>query len=67
MNEATVSPWSDGVRRMLGRIDDTARRVGSSFPNFADPKSGEWTTSPQGDWTGGHAKNVSQRNNRHSA
>lgn len=54
MNEVTVSPWADGVRRMLGRIDDTARRVGSSFPNFADPKSGEWTTSPQGDWTGGH-------------
>lgn len=39
---------------MLGRIDDTARRVPEGFPNFADPETGEWTTSPQGDWTGGH-------------
>ena len=54
MGEATVSLWTDGARRMLGRIDDTARRVESGFPNFADPDTGEWTTSPQGDWTGGH-------------
>jgi unsaturated chondroitin disaccharide hydrolase len=39
---------------MLERIDDTARRVTEGFPNFADPQTGEWTTSPQGDWTGGH-------------
>ena len=39
---------------MLERIDDTARRVKTGFPNFADPETGEWTTSPQGDWTGGH-------------
>ncbi len=39
---------------MLARIDDTAQRVTAGFPNFADPETGEWTTSPQGDWTGGH-------------
>ena len=39
---------------MLERIEDTARRVKTGFPNFADPETGEWTTSPQGDWTGGH-------------
>jgi unsaturated chondroitin disaccharide hydrolase len=54
VSEATVSLWTDGIRRMLARVDDTARRVESGFPNFADPDTGEWTTSPQGDWTGGH-------------
>jgi unsaturated chondroitin disaccharide hydrolase len=54
VDEAEFSLWSDGSRRMLGRIEDTARRVESGFPNFADPQTGEWTTSPQGDWTGGH-------------
>src|ERR687894_1311979 len=54
MNEPAVSRWADGSRRMLERIDDTARQVTAGFPNFADPETGEWTTSPQGDWTGGH-------------
>jgi unsaturated chondroitin disaccharide hydrolase len=39
---------------MLERIEATARRVTGGFPNFADPETGEWTTSPRGDWTGGH-------------
>ena len=54
MSEATVPLWTDASRRMLERIEDTARRVTEGFPNFADPETGEWTTSPQGDWTGGH-------------
>jgi unsaturated chondroitin disaccharide hydrolase len=54
MSEAALAPWTHASRRMLERIDDTARRVTEGFPNFADPQTGEWTTSPQGDWTGGH-------------
>jgi unsaturated chondroitin disaccharide hydrolase len=54
MSEAALSLWTDASGRMLERIDDTARRVTEGFPNFADPDTGEWTTSPQGDWTGGH-------------
>jgi unsaturated chondroitin disaccharide hydrolase len=54
MREAALSLSADGSRRMLERIDDTAQRVTEGFPNFADPETGEWTTSPQGDWTGGH-------------
>ena len=54
MSEAALALWTDASRRMLGRIDDTARRVTEGFPNFADPQTGEWTTSAQGDWTGGH-------------
>jgi unsaturated chondroitin disaccharide hydrolase len=54
MSDRTKSLWSEVQERMLERIDDTARRVTEGFPNFADPETGEWTTSPQGDWTGGH-------------
>ncbi len=54
MSEAALSLSADGSRKMLERINDTAQRVTEGFPNFADPETGEWTTSPQGDWTGGH-------------
>ena len=54
MSKAALSLWTDASRRMLERIDDTAQRVTEGFPNFADPETGEWTTSPHGDWTGGH-------------
>ncbi len=45
--------WDDGLGRMLARIDDTARRDLDGFPTYADPGTGEWVTSPDGDWTGG--------------
>jgi len=45
-DEATVSLWTDGSRRMLERIDEMARYVTEGFPNFADPETGEWTISP---------------------
>jgi unsaturated chondroitin disaccharide hydrolase len=54
VNEAMVALWTGGNRRMLKRIEDTARSVTIGFPNFADSETGEWTTSSQGDWTGGH-------------
>jgi unsaturated chondroitin disaccharide hydrolase len=54
ISEKPASSWSKARERMLERIEDTARRLTRGFPNFADPETGEWTTSPQGDWTGGH-------------
>ena len=45
--------WDDGGRRLLERIDDTARQELEGFPNYADPETGSWVTSPGGDWTGG--------------
>ena len=45
--------WSEAIERMLVRIDDTAARVSKDFPHWADPDTGEWTTTPHGDWTGG--------------
>jgi unsaturated chondroitin disaccharide hydrolase len=45
--------WSEAIDRMLTRIQDTASRVTKQFPHWADPDTGEWTTTPDGDWTGG--------------
>lgn len=45
--------WSEAIERIVVRIDDTAARVSKDFPHWADPDTGEWTTTPHGDWTGG--------------
>jgi unsaturated chondroitin disaccharide hydrolase len=45
--------WSEAIERMLVRIRDTAARVTKDFPHWADPETGNWTTTPHGDWTGG--------------
>lgn len=42
-----------GLDRVLRRIEDTRSRIGDAFPHWADPRTGEWTTTPDGDWTGG--------------
>jgi unsaturated chondroitin disaccharide hydrolase len=39
---------------VLLRIQDTAARVTDGFPHWADPETGQWTTTPDGDWTGGY-------------
>jgi len=54
ISERTVSSWSEAREWILERVEDTAQRVTGGFPNFADPETGGWTTSPRGDWTGGH-------------
>lgn len=38
---------------MLTRVRDTAEAVGDQFPHWADITTGKWTTTPDGDWTGG--------------
>jgi unsaturated chondroitin disaccharide hydrolase len=38
---------------MLLRIRETAEAVGDRFPHWADSESGQWTTTLDGDWTGG--------------
>ena len=45
--------WSEAIGRMQKRMEDTRRRVGSAYPHWADPETGAWTTSADGDWTGG--------------
>jgi unsaturated chondroitin disaccharide hydrolase len=46
--------WSEAIDRMLARIQDTAARVKDGFPHWADPETGAWQTTPDGDWTGGY-------------
>ena len=45
--------WGDAIERMLTRVRDTAGRVKDRFPHWADPETGDWTTTADGDWTGG--------------
>jgi unsaturated chondroitin disaccharide hydrolase len=49
-----MTTWNEAIDRMISRIDDTAARVGDRFPHWADPETGAWTTTPDGDWTGGY-------------
>lgn len=46
--------WNDAIGRMLQRLEDTNKRVGAAFPHWADPQTGEWVTTADGDWTGGY-------------
>lgn len=36
------------------RVDDTLSATGDAFPYYADPETGEWTTTDDGNWCGGH-------------
>ncbi|WP_407175400.1 hypothetical protein [Bradyrhizobium sp. STM 3562] len=46
--------WEEPIARMLGRMEDTARQVGRAYPHWANPETGRWTTTSNGDWTGGY-------------
>jgi unsaturated chondroitin disaccharide hydrolase len=50
----TGNVWREPIDRMLARIQDTAARVTDGFPHWADPETGQWATTPDGDWTGGY-------------
>jgi len=45
--------WLDAVDRMVGRVAATLKSEPAGFPHYADQKTGEWTTTPDGFWTGG--------------
>lgn len=45
--------WNDAIERMVARMGDGADRVGERFPHWADTDTGDWTTTIDGDWTGG--------------
>ena len=45
--------WTEAIGRIQKRMEDTRRRVGSAYPHWADPETGVWTTTADGDWTGG--------------
>lgn len=39
---------------LLARVETTLEQVGDEFPYYADPETGVWETTPDGDWCGGH-------------
>ena len=45
--------WRSAAEDMLRRIDQTAGVLHGAFPHWANGQTGEWTTTPDGDWTGG--------------
>jgi len=39
---------------LLARVESTMAATGEEFPLYAHPNTGEWETTPDGDWCGGH-------------
>src|SRR5262245_62134052 len=50
----TGAAWDSAIDRMLGRVQETVKQLGDGWPHWADPETGRWTTTPDGDWTGGY-------------
>jgi len=42
------------LEQLLTRVDTTLDAVGDAFPYVAEPESGTWTTTADGNWCGGH-------------
>jgi unsaturated chondroitin disaccharide hydrolase len=54
MSAASNKPvWSSAIERMCGRIDQNLAELRTEFPHWANGDTGQWTTTPDGDWTGG--------------
>lgn len=51
--EARQGEWRRAAGEMLHRVDQTATILHDRFPHWANGRTGEWTTTPDGDWTGG--------------
>lgn len=45
---------AEALDLLVGRVETTLDETGDAFPYFADPDSGEWTTTENGNWCGGH-------------
>lgn len=49
-----MTSYQDAIDQLTDRVDQTIEQVTDGFPHYGDPGSGRWTTSPNGDWTGGY-------------
>lgn len=45
--------WRNAAGNMLERITSTAAGLQTEFPHWANARTGAWTTTADGDWTGG--------------
>lgn len=50
---SSTDAWQSAAAKMLKRAEDTAVSLKSGFPHWANSQTGLWTTTPDGDWTGG--------------
>ena len=50
----TTASWDQAIDRMLTRVQETVAQAKDAWPHWADPETGRWTTTPDGDWTGGY-------------
>ncbi|MCM1971359.1 sugar ABC transporter permease [Streptomyces sp. G1] len=49
-----AAEWAErALAEVLGQVASTADAVGERFPLYADPDTGEWTTTGRGSWAGG--------------
>ena len=53
MREFEVS-WQVGLDRLCERVLRIRSAVGSAWPYHCDPATGDWDTTVDGDWCGGH-------------
>ncbi|MFI8962419.1 sugar ABC transporter permease [Streptomyces sp. NPDC053493] len=50
----STSDWAEeALTLLLDRVARTDAEVGPRFPLHADPRTGHWTTTSRGSWTGG--------------
>lgn len=50
---STDAIWRNAASDMLERITSTATGLETEFPHWANSQTGAWTTTADGDWTGG--------------
>ena len=51
---ATDVDTESALEAVVTRVRTTYEATCETFPYFADPDTGEWTTTPDGNWCGGH-------------
>ncbi|TQM13373.1 hypothetical protein [Pseudonocardia kunmingensis] len=51
--EVPAVDWGEARAQMLARVDDMLGSELPGFPHWADPTTGEWFCTEDGDWTGG--------------
>lgn len=46
--------WRKSLDLLLERVLSTRAAIGDAWPYHADPATGQWSTTPDGDWCAGH-------------
>ncbi len=53
LTTGSKTDWTSAADRMQRRAQDSATSLTAGFPHWANAETGAWTTTPDGDWTGG--------------